>query len=54
MPESNHIDINLINKIIDVAKCRGIFFWDSNTTKIPSIAPIPAGNRVKAPSNMEV
>ena len=39
--ERSQIDTNLINKIIEVAKCKGIFFSNSNTTKIPSIAPIP-------------
>ena len=52
--ERSQIDTNLINKITEVAKCRDIFFSDSNTTKIPSIAPIPAGNIVKAPNSIEV
>ena len=51
---SNHMEINLINKITEVAKCNDIFFSDNNITKIPSIAPIPAGNNVNEPNNIEV
>ena len=54
IPDKSQIETNRINKIVEVAKCKGTFFSDNKITKTPSIAPIPAGKNVIEPNNIEV